>query len=445
MNQHEMLWKDVSERIKNSGKIINVQYNTWIASIEKAQFGTKTLFLWAPNSIAKNSVEERYIDLIKDSVFKITKKNYNIKVLLRGETAPFEEPEETEKPNINQIIKEDGVHLNPKFTFDNFIVGNSNRFAHAYALSVAEAPGGKFNPLFIYGGAGLGKTHLCHAIGNFIKQSRPDAKILFVSSEKYTNDFIHSLRDKTTDMFRELYRNADILIVDDIQFIAGKESTIEEFFHTFNELYENDKQIVLASDRPPNEIDIEDRVKSRFEMGLLCDITPPDFETRIAILKDKSKSLGYMFSDDVYNFIADNIKSNIRQLEGAPLKIVAYKSLNPEELDENTVIQVLKDFVISKENVNVTFSMIQKAVSKYFHITVDEIMGSGKRKEVALARQICFYMCEKYVKGATASSIGREFSRDHSTVIYGINKIADDLKKKEEIKTIIEDIKKNLD
>ena len=444
MNQHEMIWNDVSERIKNSGKIMQIQYKTWIASIEKAQFGSKTLFLWVPNSIAKNSVEERYKDIIKDAVLKTTKKNYDIKILLRGEQAPFEKEEETPKIS-QQIVKDEGFHLNPKFTFDNFIVGNSNRFAHAYALSVAEAPGGKFNPLFLYGGAGLGKTHLCHAIGNFLKQSKPDAKVLFVSSEKYTNDFINSLRDKTTDIFRETYRSADILIVDDIQFIAGKESTIEEFFHTFNDLYENDKQIVLASDRAPSDIDIEDRVKSRFQWGLLCDITPPDFETRIAILKDKSKNMGFEFSDDVYNYIADNIKSNVRTLEGALLKLVAYQSLNSEELNEETVKKILEDIVIPSENVNITYQMMKKAVCKYFHITMDELMGKGRRKEIALARQICFYMCDKYVTGSTSAAIGREFSKDHSTVLYGINKISDDVKKNAEIATVIEDIKKNID
>ncbi len=439
MTNDELIWNEVSTKIKNSGKIYEVQYNTWIKSIEKAKFGNSTLFLWVPNTLAKSSVEERYIDLIKEYVLSCTKKNYNIVVLLRGENMP-EEEKISSSNKAPKIINDDFNMLNKNHTFDNFIVGNSNRFAHAYSLSVAEAPGGKFNPLFLYGGVGLGKTHLCHAIGNFVKENNPDINLIFVSSEKYTTDFINSLRDKTLDSFREKYRKADILIVDDIQFIQGKESTIEEFFHTFNELYENNKQIVLAADRAPGEIDIEERLKSRFEWGLSCDIIPPDFETRIAILKNKSKNMGYEFSDDIYSYIADNIKNNIRQLEGALLKVVAYASLNPGNLDEETVINILKDFVVSKEKLSLSYDTVIRTTAKYFHITTDEILGESKRKEIAFARQVCMYLCSQYVKNATMSQIGREFKRDHSTVCYALNKVEDDIKKNENIASTIKDI-----
>ena len=439
MSIHENIWQETCDRIKNSGLIMDVQYTTWIQPIEKAEFGTEFMFLWAPNSIAKSSIEDRYAEIIKDAVFKVTKKYYKLKVLVHGEEKPLEsEADEYKKLDI----KKDKTLLNPKYTFDNFIVGNSNRYAHAYALSVAEAPGGKYNPLFLYGGAGLGKTHLCQAIGNFFKAQRPDAKVIYVSSEKYTNEFITSLQNKTTDLFREKYRSADILIVDDIQFIAGKESTVEEFFHTFNELYENSKQIVLTSDRPPNEIHpIEERMKSRFAWGLTSDITPPDFETRIAILKNKAKNEGIYFSDEVYVYIADNIKSNIRELEGALNKIIAYKNINVDEVitDESAAI-ILKDMVYESD-VDVTVDMVKHAVCKYFKITVDDLMGESRKKEIATARQLAMYLCSVTVKKITSTAIGKAFERKHSTTLYAINKVEDDIKKDEEMKTAVNDIK----
>jgi len=439
MSVHENIWNEACQRIKNSGLIMDVQYNTWIEPIEKVKFGTEFMFIWAPNSIAKSSIEDRYAEIIKDSVFKVTKKIYKLKVLVHGE----EEPLESEADEYKKIgIKKDESLLNPKYTFDTFVVGNSNRYAHAYALSVAEAPGGKYNPLFLYGGAGLGKTHLSQAIGNFFKATRPDAKVIYVSSEKYTNEFINSLANKTTDLFREKYRNADLLIVDDIQFIAGKESTVEEFFHTFNELYENSKQIVLTSDRPPNEIQpIEERLRSRFAWGLTSDITPPDFETRIAILKNKAESEGISFSDDVYVYIADNIKSNIRELEGALNKIIAYKNININEvITEETAAEILKDLVYESD-VDVTVDMVKRAVCKYFNISIDDLMGESKKKEIATARQIAYYICSITVKKITSTSIGRAFDKKHSTVLYGINKVEDDIKKDENIKTAVNDIK----
>ena len=439
--QHEQLWNDVCVRIKNSGKVIDVLYKTWIEAIYNAKFGKEILFLWVPNSIVKNSIEDRYIDIIKDAVFKVLKKNYEIKVLLRGE----EEPEE-EKTVIYQK-KEDDVAdsksgLNKKFTFDNFIVGNSNRFAHAYSLSIAESPGKNYNPLFLYGGAGLGKTHLCHAIGNFVKQTNPNSNVIFVSSQKYTIDFINSLKEKTTDLFREKYRNADILIVDDIQFIEGKQSTIEEFFFTFNQLTENSKQIVITSDRPPNELnDIEERMISRFAQGLTIDITPPDFETRIAILKNKAQRDNVSFSDDVYIYIADNIKSNIRELEGALNKVIAYSSINEGELDEFTLNRLLKDMVISVDFSSYTYDMLVRAVCKYFHISASDLKGKSKRKDIAYPRQICMYMCMELVKNATSVDIGRIFDKDHTTVLYAHNKIESDLKGNENLVSTINDIK----
>ncbi len=444
MTNHEQVWQEVCLRIKNSGIIKDIQYNTWIDPIERAEFGKSVAFIWTPNSIAKNSIEERYIDIIETAIFKVTKKNYRIVVLLHNQEKPLEEDVLGYEPN--KIVKNDDYHLNAKYTFDNFVVGNSNKMAHAYALSVAESPGGRYNPLFLYGKSGLGKTHLCHAIAHFMKQSDEDNKIIYVSAEKYTNDFITALQNKTTDLFREKYRNADILIVDDIQFFSGKESTLEEFFHTFNELYDNSKQIVLTADRPPKEIsDIGDRLVSRFSWGLLCDITPPDFEMRIAILKNKAKEEGIEFSDDVYVYIADNIKSNIRELEGALNKIIAFKDINGGNMDEFTIIDILKEHIESDTNISVSYDIVKEACCKYFHITMEELMGKSKRKELVFARQIAMFLSSRVVKKANSSSIGREFDRDHSTVLYALNKIQNDYTNKiEKIVTIVNDIENSL-
>ncbi len=441
--QYEHLWDDVCTRIKNSGKIHDVMFRTWIEPIEKVKFGKDVLFLWVPNFVNRNSIEQRYTDIIKDAVFKVLKKNYEIKVLLRGEEEPVEEKAKPVK-TVSFSDETDSSGINKNFTFDTFIVGNSNRFAHAYSLSVAEAPGSdkKMNPLFLYGGAGLGKTHLCHAIGNFAKLLNPDANVIFISSQQYTIDFINSLKEKTTDLFREKYKNADILIVDDIQFIEGKHSTIEEFFYTFNQLTEHSKQIVITSDRPPNELkDIEDRMISRFAQGLTIDIAPPDFETKIAILKNKAQRDNVSFPDDVYIYIADNIKSNIRELEGALNKLIAYSSINEGELDEFTLTRLLKDMVIKVDSESYTYDMLIRAVCKYFHISASDLKGKSKRKEIAYPRQICMYMCMTLVKNATSVDVGRILDKDHTTVLYAHNKIECDLKVNENLVSTINDIK----
>ncbi len=446
MTNHEQIWQEVCLRIKNSGQLKEIQYNTWIDPIERAEFGNSVLFLWAPNLIAKNQIELKYTDIIETAVFKVTKKNYKISVLLHNEEKPKEEKVIEYKPD--GIVKDDDYHFNSKYTFDNFVVGNSNKLAHAYALSVAESPGGRYNPLFLYGKSGLGKTHLCHAIAHFMRQLDEKTKIIYVSAEKYTNDFVKALQFKTTDVFREKYRNADILIVDDIQFFSKKESTLEEFFHTFNQLYDNSKQIVLTADRPPKEIeDIGERLVSRFSWGLVCDITPPDFEMRIAILKNKAKEEGYEFCDDVYVYIADNVKTNIRELEGALNKVIAYISIIDNELDDKAILEICKTIIENVEEVklDVSYDMVKEACCKYFHITMEELMGKNKRKDLALARQIGMFLASRVVKKATSSSIGREFERDHSTVLYALNKIQNDYSSKvEKIVTIVNDIENSL-
>ncbi|MBO5453005.1 MAG: chromosomal replication initiator protein DnaA [Clostridia bacterium] len=439
MDNHEALWSEVCERIKNSGLIPQVLFDTWIKPIYKVKFGERILYLWTPNTLVKNSISERYVSLISDAANRVTKNVYKLCVLLPEETAPSED--ELLKDEISYFKEE--TKINENYTFENFIVGQSNRFAHAYALSAAESPGSKYlNPLFLCAGAGLGKTHLCHAIVNFSRMYAPERKVIYVSAEKYTNEFITSLKEKRTHVFREKYRNADILIVDDIQFISGKYSTIEEFFHTFNDLYDNGKQIVLTSDRPPSEInDIEERLISRFNMGLNIEINPPDFETRLAILQQKAEKENLFVDEKIFTFIADNVFSNIRDLEGALNKIHAFARINKElEINEKRAGEILKNYLTPAKELNITYKMVEKAVADYFHITLDNLLGKSKRKEFVNPRQICMYICSEKVADATSVTIGQEFGRDHSTVLYAINKISDDIEKNSPLKSMVEDI-----
>jgi len=439
MENHEAMWSEVCERIKNSGLIPPVIFDTWIKPIYKVKFGERILYLWTPNTLVKNSISERYVSLITDAAYRVTKNTYKLCVLLYEETAPSED--ELLKDELTYIKEE--TKINKNYTFENFIVGQSNRFAHAYALSVAETPGAKYsNPLFLCAGAGLGKTHLCHAIVNFSRMYAPERKVIYVSAEKYTNEFITSLKEKRTHVFREKYRSADILIVDDVQFISGKFSTIEEFFHTFNDLYDNGKQIVLTSDRPANEIsDIEERLISRFNMGLNIEIIPPDFETRLAILQKKAEEENLFVDEKIFTFIADNVFSNIRDLEGALNKIHAYARINKElEINEKRAGEILKNIMTPAKELNITYKMVEKAVADYFHISVENLVGKSRRKEFANPRQICMYICSEKVPDATSVTIGQEFSKDHSTVLYAINKIGDDISKNSPLKGMVEDI-----
>ncbi len=439
MENHDALWNQVCDTIKNSGLIPQILFDTWIKPIYKVKFGERILFLWTPNSLVKNSISERYVSLISDAANRVTKNVYKLCVLLPDEVAPSED--ELLKDELSYIKEE--TKINKNYTFENFIVGQSNRFAHAYALSVAESPGANYsNPLFLHGGAGLGKTHLCHAIVNFTNMYAPERKVIYVSAEKYTNEFITALKEKRTNVFREKYRSADILIVDDIQFIAGKVSTIEEFFHTFNDLFDNGKQIVLTSDRPPNEInDIEERLISRFNMGLSIEINPPDFETRIAILQQKAEKDGIFVDERIIGFIADNVFSNIRDLEGALNKIHAFARINKElQITEKRAGEILKNIMTPQKELDITYNMVIKTVAEYFHISVENLLGKSKRKEFSNPRQICMYICSEKVPDATSVTIGQKMEKDHSTVLYAINKVADDIEKNNAIRGMVEDI-----
>ena len=337
------------------------------------------------------------------------------------------------------------ANLNPKYTFDTFVVGSNNNLAHAAALAVAESPGEIYNPLFIYGGVGLGKTHLMHAIAHFILKNDPKAKILYVTSETFTNELIDAIRNKnniTTTEFREKYRNNDVLLIDDIQFIIGKESTQEEFFHTFNTLYESKKQIIISSDKPPKEIEtLEERLRSRFEWGLTVDIQSPDYETRMAILRKKEEMEGYNIDNEVIKYIATNVKSNIRELEGALTKIVALSRLNKCDITLQLAEEALKDIISPGSQREVTAELILQIVADHFGLTPLDITSQRRSKEIVYPRQITMYLCRSMMD-IPLQSIGKVLGgRDHTTIIHGCEKIAADLKKDDSLKNTIEILK----
>jgi chromosomal replication initiator protein len=315
--------------------------------------------------------------------------------------------------------------LNPKYLFDTFVIGSGNRFAHAASLAVAEAPAKAYNPLFIYGGVGLGKTHLMHAIGHYVLEHKPNAKVVYLSSEKFTNEFINSIRDNKAVEFRNKYRNVDVLLIDDIQFLAGKESTQEEFFHTFNTLHEESKQIVISSDRPPREIPtLEDRLRSRFEWGLITDITPPDLETRIAILRKKAKAEGLDIPNEVMLYIANQIDTNIRELEGALIRVVAYSSLINKDINADLASEALRDIIPSSKPKVITILEIQRTVGEHFSVKLEDFKAKKRTKSVAFPRQIAMYLSRE-LTDYSLPKIGEEFGgRDHTTVIHAHEKIS---------------------
>ena len=361
---------------------------------------------------------------------------YDIDFILEKDV---DEANETNQNKANHIynINYEKANLNPKYNFNTFVVGSNNKFAHSAALAVAESPGESYNPLYIYGGAGLGKTHLMHSIGHFILEQNSDMKVLYVTSEKFTNEVIESIRSgdaKTMSKLREKYRTVDVLLIDDIQFIIGKESTQEEFFHTFNTLHSDGKQIVLTSDRPPKELEtLEERFRSRFEWGLVADIQPPDYETRMAILRKNAESCNKEIDNEVLEYIATNIKSNIRELEGAFNKIIAFSKLNNLDINLAHAEEALKDIIYPDEMREVTPSLIINVVAEHFGITPDDIMSRKRNSELVQARQIVMYLCRD-LTATSLAGIGKLLGKkDHTTVIHGVNKITDEIVNNEEL------------
>ena len=446
----QKLWEKTLNIIK--GEMSEVSFNTWIKSCEPISISSNTIKISVPNTFTQDILEKRYKDLVINSIFSAGSKQYNVEFLTESQIQEAntenlnEDKKSSERDSMGITVSDEmSSTLNPKYTFDSFVIGNSNRFAHAASLAVAESPAKAYNPLFIYGGVGLGKTHLMHAIGHYILQGNPNAKVVYVSSEKFTNELINSIKDDKNEEFRTKYRSVDVLLIDDIQFIAGKERTQEEFFHTFNTLHDANKQIILSSDRPPKEIPtLEDRLRSRFEWGLIADIQAPDFETRMAILKKKADVEKLNVPNEVMVYIATKIKSNIRELEGALIRIVAYSSLTNRDITVDLATEALKDIISNKQNKNITIDLIQDVIAAYFNLRVEDLKSQRRTRNIAYPRQIAMYLSRK-LTDMSLPKIGEEFGgRDHTTVIHAYEKISESLKNDESLQRTIDDITKKI-
>lgn len=439
-NTIQSKWDDILKYLISEYGITEVSYNTWLKPLKVYDVKDNVITILinderiGPPSITV--IRKKYELLLKVSIEEIMNVPYELKFVLASQVESSEM-----KFDSSSSKKTGGVptFLNPRYTFDTFVVGGNNEFARAAALAVAENPGEIYNPLFIYGGVGLGKTHLMHSIAHFVLKQNPDTKVLYVTSEKFTNELIESIQKKNTANFREKYRSIDILLIDDIQFIIGKESTQEEFFHTFNTLHESKRQIIISSDRPPKEmLTLEDRLRSRFEHGLMADIQPPDYETRMAILKKKEELDGYKINEDVLKYIADNIKSNIRELEGAVTKIVAFSRLKKRELNLLLAEEALKDIISPNEKKIITADLIVDVVAEHYSITTAEIYSKDKSRNISYPRQIVMYLCRKLTE-MSVTDIGKALgNRDHSTVLHGFDKINTDINKDSSIHNTID-------
>lgn len=440
------IWAKTLETIKS--ELSEVSFNTWIKSCEPISISSDTITISVPNSFTQDILDKRYKDLVANSIEVVCSKLYKIEFVIASEAFEKEEiKDSSSNTSSKSIVVNDEMSstLNPKYTFNSFVIGNSNRFAHAASLAVAESPAKAYNPLFIYGGVGLGKTHLMHAIGHYILDNNPSAKVVYVSSEKFTNELINAIKDDKNEDFRNKYRNVDVLLIDDIQFIAGKERTQEEFFHTFNALHDANKQIILSSDRPPKEIPtLEDRLRSRFEWGLIADIQVPDFETRMAILKKKADVENLNVANEVMGYIATKIKSNIRELEGALIRIVAYSSLTNREITVDLATEALKDIISKKQGKHITIDLIQDVVSSYFNLRVEDLKSQRRTRNVAYPRQIAMYLSRK-LTDMSLPKIGEEFGgRDHTTVIHAYEKISENLKTDDSLQHTVNDLTKKI-
>lgn len=434
------LWTKIIDKYKS--QITRHVYDSFFVPVEPIAFQGNTLFILADNSpFIQEVLEQNHAANIKAILKGLGYKNAKFIVLTdREELSAYPPDQETIREKYNHST------LNQRYSFDTFVKGESNKFAHAACIAVAESPAKAYNPLFIYGGVGLGKTHLMHAIGHYIGANNQKAKILYLSSETFINELVNSIKDDNNEAFRMKYRNVDILLIDDIQFIAGKEATQEEFFHTFNTLYNANKQIVISSDRPPKEIPtLEDRLRTRFEMGLIADIQPPDFETRIAILRKKSLIENKEIPDDVIIYIAKNIKSNIRELEGALIRVIAYSDLIKKEVSYELACEALKELFSSSSENKLNASSIQEQVAKAFSVKMEDFQSKKRTRNIAYPRQIAMYLCRE-LTDMSLSNIGNEFGgRDHTTVIHACEKIIQDMEKdielRQKINRIISELK----
>ena len=440
MTDTNAIWNNTLKIISN--EITAVSFNTWIKTLEPITVDDNVFVLKTPNTFNKDILESRYSDLITNSLYQSTNKSFTLKIITDQDTAVYIDKSKKLREKENYSDFDTFPQLNRKYIFEEFVIGNSNRFAHAASLAVAESPAKAYNPLFIYGGVGLGKTHLMHAIGHYILNQNPNTKILYVSSENFTNDLINSIKDDKNEEFRNKYRNLDVLLIDDIQFIAGKERTQEEFFHTFNALHQSNKQIVISSDRTPKEIKtLENRLRSRFEWGLITDIQAPDFETRIAILRKKAETDNIIIPNDVFDFIAKKMKSNIRELEGALTRVIAFSSLTNNEITISLAEEALKEILTSSGPIKVTSNLIKDIIATTYNVTIEDLSSPKRMRSISYPRQIAMYLCRELTT-LSLPKIGQEFGgRDHTTVIHAYDKISNEIKTNEEFSNTIKALK----
>ena len=445
-------WEKILLILKEEHEVSDVSYRTWLQPLTPYSFKGNTVTIIVPEQTFLAYVKKKYGLLLKVTISEFLDQDCDVDFKVKDQ---IEEEKQAQAPSLIQknkaVVSPDVIqsaNLNPKYTFDTFVVGSNNNLAHAAALAVAESPGEIYNPLFIYGGVGLGKTHLMHAIAHFILKNNPSAKILYVSSETFTNELIDAIRNKnniTTTEFREKYRNNDVLLIDDIQFIIGKESTQEEFFHTFNTLYESKKQIIISSDKPPKEIEtLEERLRSRFEWGLTVDIQSPDYETRMAILRKKEEMEGYNIDNEVIKYIATNIKSNIRELEGAFNKVMAGAKLEKKEVTLELAEQALKDIISPDEKKVITPEYIISVVAEHYGVTPADLSGNKRNSKIVMPRQVSMYLCREIIS-TPLKNIGKALgNRDHTTVMHGIEKIENELQNDDNLKNTIDILKKKI-
>ncbi len=443
LDKNELL-NQAKELLKN--EMTNISFTTWIKTLEIGNIYDNKIELITSNAMQTDAIKSRYYDLIINTFNFLTNKSWQLEIIDSSDASAqsnVQEALDNSFDNLTSSPEYSKTSLNPKYTFDTFVVGNNNRFAHAAALAVAEAPSSMYNPLFIYGGVGLGKTHLMQAIGNEILKRDSSKKVLYVTSEAFTNELVNAIKDANykNELFRNKYRNIDILLIDDIQFFAGKNTAQEEFFHTFNTLHQNGKQIILSSDKPPRDIALlEDRLKSRFEWGLIADISMPDYEMRLAILRKKTQMEGILIDDDILSLIATRIDSNIRELEGVLNKILAYTSLTHSPITIEVVEKAINDVTLQKENI-ISADYIQDVVSNYFKIDKRDMVSAKKSNDIAYPRQIAMYLC-RTVGQMSFPRIGNDFGgRDHTTVMHAYKKIEKEIKENTNTKLIVESVK----
>lgn len=414
MNSVADVWQVVLERLR-AGGLAETAISTWFDEVEAVAIRDMTFYLCCPNDFKRGTIESLFLPNLKAALKEIFSADFDVKLLSAAERDAFGQ----EKPKKPTSLLESG-----EFTFDTFVVGDSNKLAYAAARAVADAPAEHYNPLFIYGDSGLGKTHLIYAIAHEIRTKTPNAKIVYIKGDDFTNELVEAIRTGKNVEFRSKYRDADLLLMDDVQFIAGRKQTQEEFFHTFNTLYESGRQIVLTSDRPPKEItQLEDRLRTRFEWGLMVDVAPPDFETRFAIVQNKAAMLGVKLPNEVTDYIAENITSNVRQIEGTLNKILAYRDLLDDQVNEETVSRAIRDMLKKSNDFAPTPSIIVGYICSYFHVDEETLRGQSRSRDVVAARQIAMYLIRR-MTSMSLNDIGKEFGdRDHSTILHSLDKV----------------------